>query len=251
MSTKYYGTLDLSKGKTVPIPQPPKKKEEASRLFVSAFSRFSKHLDTKVVIGEKDEAVETKNETVSAVKEDYALTPGGTIFNKNEIIYDDFPEEVVSEQPIEGNYNSIWSKPKIRPNTEFEPEEELILDEDTDCECAIEAPVLFSAKKANTWQPSSSPQENSTVEEIEPLTATWQPSFDEILAVAKEELGELLTVKETLMEENTVEKNTVKKNTLVTASNIEYVNIADNVPYTVEKKDPALYNTNCESSTWL
>jgi len=114
----------LTEDVATPIPPESKKKKKRDPFYVKAFDKFSSGLDTKVA----------KNTT--AVDPSTTDNISGSIFDKSEIIYNNNNrlrplKGAQIAQPIEDSYKSIWKNPRIRPNTDFEFEEEMEEEEET------------------------------------------------------------------------------------------------------------------------
>lgn len=203
----------LTENTVAPAPPKTKKKKERIPFYIKALDKISSNLNIETA----------ENTVVVEAKKD--------IFVKNEIIYDDLrlPEDVQvvqPKQPPEGSYKSIWQKPKIRPNIDFEeemdPDEEFDFD-DEELDCVITAPIRIKKSiyskysiQPNT-QPSSAPEE------------------------PQEETSED-TLKAPAVQEEPIEEEPVEEKTCVPGPAREYVEVVDELHGTIRKmkKDPLL-----------
>lgn len=166
---------DLVERVVAPVIPKAKKKKEVSPFYVEALDKFGKSFtikttDTNALNIDIEAAIDTPDEAEDS------LEKSNTIFEKNEIIYNNNLELQKGaqlsqpKQPSEGSYESIWQKPKIRPNITFDEEipadEEVDFDDEEDC--AIAAPPIRTNKQKNvyskyitqpTTQPSSAPED--------------------------------------------------------------------------------------------
>ena len=205
----------LTENTVAPAPSKIKKKKERIPFYIKALDKISSNLNIETA----------ENTVVVEAKKD--------IFVKNEIIYDDLklPEDaqvVQPKQPPEGSYESIWKKPRIRPNVDFEEEmdqdEEFDFDDEEELDCAIEAPSIKINRHIY--------HKYFTQPETQPLSAPEEP---------QEETSED-TLKAPAVQEEPIEEEPVEEKTCVPGPAREYVEVVDELHGTIRKmkKDPLL-----------
>lgn len=217
MSTKHIKTemdlfdfSDLVEAIQAPILHKAKKKKERVPFYIEAFDNFGKSLNIETT------DTNTLNTDVEA------------IFEKNEIIYNNNLELRKDaqlskpKQPSEGSYESIWKKPRIRPNVDFE--EEMDLDEMVDFDeeeeeeedCAIVEPSIrinrhtYSKYSTQpTTQPSSVPEESQEevpekrlMSKVENIKFWGTPITTEKATKMHEDIGSLYCTKEESITDN-------------------------------------------------
>lgn len=234
MSTKHIKTEmglfdfnDLVEAIQAPILHKAKKKKERVPFYIEAFDNFGKSLniettdtntlntDVEAIIGPPDEVEDSLEESKA-------------IFEKNEIIYNNNLELRKDaqlskpKQPSEGSYESIWKKPRIRPNVDFE--EEMDLDEMVDFDeeeeeeedCAIVEPSIrinrhtYSKYSTQpTTQPSSVPEESQEevpekrlMSKVENIKFWGTPITTEKATKMHEDIGSLYCTKEESITDN-------------------------------------------------
>ena len=205
----------LTENTVAPAPSKIKKKKESIPFYIKALDKISLNLNIETA----------ENTVVVEAKKD--------IFVKNEIIYDDLklPEDaqvVQPKQPPEGSYESIWKKPRIRPNVDFEEEmdqdEEFDFDDEEELDCAIEAPSIKINRHIY--------HKYFTQSETQPSSAPEEP---------QEETSED-TLKAPAVQEEPIEEEPVEEKTCVPGPAREYVEVVDELHGTIRKmkKDPLL-----------
>lgn len=179
MSTEYVKTKrglfdfdDLTENTEAPVLHKSKKKRKMAPFYIEAFDKLDRNLKVKA-----ENTVAERTTTIN-----------------DSIVHDKFTEDTQlsqPKQPSEGSYDSIWKKPSIRRNINFE--EEICLDEeclfednDEELDCAVDTPPINIYSKYSiqpNTQPSSVPKK-SQKEGIKPLfrnaenVELWDASFN-------------------------------------------------------------------------
>ena len=222
MSTKHIKTemglfdfSDLVERVEAPVLHKAKKKKERGPFYIETFDSLGKSLDIETT------GTNPLNIDVEATMD---AEESNAVFEKNEIIYNNNLELKKSapllqpKLPSEGSYESIWKKPRIRPNVDFE--EEMALDEMVDFDeeeedCAIIAPIkinrhIYSKYSTQpTTQPSSVPEESQEevpekrlMSKVENIKFWDTPITTEKATKMHENIGSLYCTKEESITDN-------------------------------------------------
>lgn len=194
--------------------------------YIKAFDKLNTNLKVKA-----------KN----AVAE-YTDTIDDSIVHDNTLRFTEDTQLSQPKQPSEGSYESIWKKPRIRPNVDFEEEldsdEAFLLEEDIDCVVETQS-IKIDTSIFNSHY-------------IDPIKSKIQPSF--VPEELQEESPENILNAKVAQEEPVEEEDQIGEKTYIRGASGEYIEVVDELSNVIHKmkksrllgsiKDIELLNTS-------
>ena len=204
---------DLIERVEAPVLNKTKKKKERIPFYIKALDKLN-----------TNPKVKAKNTVAECT-----TTIDDSVVHDNTLRFTEDPQLSQPKQPSEGSYESIWKKPRIRPNADFEEnldEEFLFEDDDEELDCAVEAqPIKIDTSIFNSYYIKSGKY---------PLRPKTQPSSAPEEA-PQEEVPENILKAKAVQEEQVEEEDQIGEKTYIRGASGEYVEVVDDLNNAMHK----------------